>query len=137
VERSIHRILAGGENVCVRAASGTGDKQDTAQRKEASVSTTAWIIVIIVVAVVVVAVLAWMGRRRSVENRRFEATQHRDEAQERAQRAARADAAASELNAVAERERVAARESAERARDVDPDIDDSVDEPAAERTNRS
>ena len=51
-------------------------------------------------AFVVVAVLAWMGRRRSVESRRFEATQHRDEAQERAQRAAVPDPVGSDRRCV-------------------------------------
>lgn len=99
---------------------------------------TALIVVIIVVAVIVLALLAFLGKRKRVDQRRTEAGEHREQAQKRSRQAELAEAEAQERAARAKRESLAAEAQAdkaqseraaaadlhERAREIDPDQSD-------------
>jgi C4-dicarboxylate-specific signal transduction histidine kinase len=88
---------------------------------------TTWIVILVVIAVLILLALLILGRRqreRRLEGKREEAGQLRDQARVSERRAQEAELAAEEQAEVARRERAAAQQRAERARDVDPDVDD-------------
>jgi hypothetical protein len=109
----------------VSRAEGTG--RTPGKRSEGSGMDT-WVIVLIVAGAlvllaVVVAALARSAARRRTEQQRAEAVEARQEARALDQQAAERERAAEEELARAERERAAARGHAQRAEEVDPDID--------------
>ena len=85
----------------------------------------AWVWIVII-AVVVIAAIAWFASRgmqeRRMAKRRAEAQDLRREASAGYGRAQERQALADEHAARAENERVAAQQAAERARSVDPDV---------------
>jgi FtsZ-interacting cell division protein ZipA len=85
---------------------------------------TVAIIAIIVGVIIVAAIVATAIRRRQFERKRAVAGELRDEAGMRRTRATKAEAEAEESARIARRERVAAEEHAERADELDPDVDD-------------
>jgi Flp pilus assembly protein TadB len=86
-----------------------------------------WLIIVIVIAAVLVVALAlWAaarGRERRLEHQRVEAGEHREQAELRARQAEERELAAREELDRAGRERAVARGHAERADEVDPDVD--------------
>lgn len=88
-----------------------------------------WLIVVLaVVAVLLVGVALWAlsrSKNRQVEERRVEATQHREKAELQSLRAREREAAAQEELDRARTEREVAQAHARRADEVDPEVDDS------------
>jgi flagellar biosynthesis/type III secretory pathway M-ring protein FliF/YscJ len=108
---------------------GTGDlrpeRAEPGPRKRGHMDT--WLIIVIVVAAaVVVALLLWgvvRGRERRLEQRRDEASAHREQSELRARQAEEREVAAREELDRAERERAVAQGHATRADEIDPDVD--------------
>ena len=88
-----------------------------------------WLIVVIAVAaVLLVAVVLWAlsrTRNRKLDERRVEASQHREKAELQSFRAREREAAAQDELERAQNEREVAEAHARRADEVDPDVDDS------------
>jgi flagellar biosynthesis/type III secretory pathway M-ring protein FliF/YscJ len=87
--------------------------------------TTAWIILAVVAAIVIVGVAFALtrGRERRLETRREEAGVLRERAHVRAEQAQQHEAVAEEKAREARREREAAEATAQRADEVDPDVE--------------
>jgi uncharacterized protein HemX len=108
---------------------GTGDlrpeRAEPGPRKRGRMDT--WLIIVIVVAAALgIALLLWAvvrGRKRRLEQRREEASAHREQSELRARQAEEREVAAREELDRAERERALARGHAARADEIDPDVD--------------
>jgi F0F1-type ATP synthase membrane subunit b/b' len=87
--------------------------------------TWVWIVIAVVLALVVLGALLVVPRmrERGLEEKRTEASALRDRARMRAEKAEQREALAEEQAQEARREREAADATAQRADEVDPDVD--------------
>jgi flagellar biosynthesis/type III secretory pathway M-ring protein FliF/YscJ len=85
-----------------------------------------WILIVVIAVIVVLGIIWWAvtrGRERRLEAKRTEAAELRNEAGTRMRRSEERQSLAEEQAEAARRERIEAETAAERAADVDPDID--------------
>jgi uncharacterized protein HemX len=96
----------------------------TTKRGRAGMSTTV-IILIVVAVIVVLAAVAFVARRqrsRQLDQKRVEASEHREQADTRARKAEQARLAAEEQSDRARKEQTAAEEHRQQAQEIDPDV---------------
>jgi cell division protein FtsL len=111
--------------VCGLRAPGMSILSALQPKRRDGMSTTA-IILIVVAVIVVLAAVALVARRRrarQLDQKRVEASEHREQADTRGRKAEQARLAAEEQTDRARKEQAAAEEHRQQAREIDPDVD--------------